>query len=106
MINENEEKEMSDPAFPENNTVTPEVLLAQIVSYIGEEFVVIPASGWMNIVTTIQDYDKSDKEESIISNLEKLGVPVVPISLSAKEEESRIITPNAAPGGDSRIITA
>ena len=82
-------------------TVTPEMLLAQIVAHIGEEFVVIPTNGWIKIVETI----KSSKDESLADVLQALGVPVIPVSLAPKKEESRIITPGDMPKGDGKIIT-
>ena len=88
-------------------TVSPKVLLAQLVSFVGEEFVVIPTGGWMAIVETLQNIDKAkpeDRPESILEVMEGLGVPVVPVSLCAKEEESNIIMPNDVPEGESRII--
>ena len=86
-------------------TVSPEMLLAQIVSHIGEEFVIIPTDGWQRIVKTIQ----SSNDKDLAKNLENLGVPVVPISLSPNtkpEEESLIILPDDMPKGDSKIILA
>lgn len=84
-------------------TVTPEMLLAQIVNYIGEEFVIIPTNGWMNIVKTIQE----SSDEDLDKRLEALGIPVIPVSLAPKEqnEKSRIITPGNMPEGDGKIIT-
>lgn len=87
----------------ETMTVTPEALLGQIVSYIGEEFVVIPTSGWQAIVKSLHEY-KDDSGGTIIEILEKLKIPVIPISLSPKEEESRIILPNDTPKNGSNII--
>lgn len=90
--------------LPEQVTISPEVLLAQLVNFVGEEFVVIPTAGWMKIVETLQDIDKAEeKPESIIKIMEELGVPVVPVSL-AKKDEGKIITPNGTPDGESRII--
>ncbi len=87
------------------SVVTPEILLAQIVSHIGEEFVVIPTDGWMKIVKAIQDFDKSENlDENLLETLEGLGIPVVPVSLAKKDEASKIIMPNDTPDGDSKII--
>ena len=82
-------------------TVTPEMLLVQIVSHIGEEFVVIPTNGWMKVVETIQE----SEDKGLSDQLQKLGIPVVPVSLAQKEEESRIITPDGMPKGGGKIIT-
>ena len=86
-------------------TVTPDMLLAQIVSYIGEEFVVIPTAGWLKIVKTLKEYDPEKDERSLLDIMEGLKIPVIPISLVPKDvDESRIITPNDTPAGDSNII--
>jgi ferredoxin-fold anticodon binding domain-containing protein len=100
------EEKVDNEAVQEAITVSAEMLLAQIVSIIGEEFVVIPTGGWMSIVHTLQEYDsRDDKSESILTIMEGLGVPVIPVSLSPKkDEESRIITPNDMPKGESNII--
>lgn len=85
-------------------TVSPEMLLNQIVAHVGEEFVIIPTGGWMKIVETIQEYKEEDGK--LLEILEGLGVPVVPVSLAPKkkEDESRIIMPSDTPEGDSKII--
>lgn len=89
----------------EATTVSPEMLLNQLVAYVGEEFVVISTGGWMTIVKALQDIDESDeKPDSIISIMEGLKVPVVPVSLASKKEESSIIMPDSALDGESRII--
>jgi hypothetical protein len=100
---------MTEIKEQQTETVTPEILLAQIVSAIGEEFVVIPLEGWVTIVENIHQYtQKAQSEEGTKENLleimESLKVPVIPVSLS-KKEESRIITPDGMPAGDSKIIT-
>jgi hypothetical protein len=101
----NDEEKASARVVQEAMTVSPELLLAQIVSTIGEEFVIVPTSGWVAIVTVLQEYDsREDKSESLLQILEELGVPVIPVSLASKEEENRIITPNDIPQGDSKII--
>ena len=87
----------------ETATLTPELLLAQIVAHVGEEFVIIPTGGWMKIVETIRDYQE-DKDDNLLEILEGLGIPVIPVSLAKKEEESRIIMPTDAPQEESRII--
>jgi hypothetical protein len=86
-------------------TVSAEMLLAQIVGAIGEEFVVIPTHGWMAIVQTLQEWQNSehDEDDDLLEKLENLGVPVIPVSLTSKEEEKRILTPDDI-RGDSRII--
>ena len=86
-------------------TVTPEMLLAQIVAHIGPEFVVIPSNGWMTIVKALHDFDK-DGEENVVDVMQGLGVPVIPVSLAGKseEDESKIILPNDMPQGESKII--
>lgn len=100
-----EQPEMQEMQEQEAITVTPEMLLAQIVAHIGPEFVIIPLDGWSAIVKTIKDYQK-DKDDNLLEILESLGVPVVPVSLAGKkEEESSIIMPNGVPQGESRIIT-
>lgn len=76
------------------------MLLAQIVTHVGEEFVIIPTDGWMRIVQTIQE--STDKD--LVEKCEKLGVPVIPVSLAPKKEESLIITPDNMPEGDAKII--
>ena len=86
-------------------TVSPEMLLAQLVNVVGEEFVVIPTGGWMAIVNELKKIDEAvGKPESILKIMEGLGVPVVPVSLAKKEEESNILTPDDIPEGESRII--
>ena len=80
--------------------VSPEQLLSSIVHICGEEFVVIPLFGWGKIVETI----KESTDETLIQKLDTLKVPVVPVSLQPKEEESRIIMPNGSPRGESKII--
>lgn len=91
-------------------TVTPEMLLAQIVNNIGNEFVVIPTGGWAKVVETIGEIEKEIKEidasVSILQRFQDLQIPVIPVSLAPKEEESRIITPTDMPTGDSNIILA
>ena len=102
-----EEQDMSGDGMQDQvaQTVSPEVLLNQLVHFVGEEFVVIPLDGWMKIVKALQDIDAADeKPESLIEVMESLEVPVVPVSLASKEEESKIILPNDAPDGESRII--
>ena len=85
-------------------TVNAEMLLAQIVSAIGEEFVIIPTRGWMMIVNALREYQAGDKEENLLDILEALQVPVIPVSLAPKEEEEkRILTPEDI-RGESRII--
>jgi len=84
-------------------TVSPDMLLAQIVSHIGEDFVVIPTGGWACIVRAIKDYDPKETEETLLDILQGLGVPVIPVSLSPKEESS-IIMPSDMTKGDSKII--
>ena len=86
-------------------TVSPEMLLAQLVNVVGEEFVVIPTGGWMKIVETLNKIDESvEKPRSIIDIMEGLGVPVVPVSLAKKDKDTKILTPDDIPQGDSRII--
>lgn len=107
MVEENESNEIQGQ---EAITVSAEMLLAQIVNSVGEEFVIIPTDGWMMIVKTIQKYtedamSEEGTKENLLKNLEGLGIPVVPVSLAPKEEESRIIMPNDIPAGDSTIIT-
>lgn len=85
--------------------VQPDELLAQIVAFIGGDFVVMPTLGWMKIVKTIQKYEKGDKKENLLDILEGLNVSIIPVSLSPKQDESRIITPTGTPIGDSNIIT-
>jgi len=100
-------KEINEVEVPneEQMTVTPDMLLAQIVSYIGEQFVVIPTGGWLKIVKTLQEYDPEKDGDDLISLMEGLKVPVIPISLVPKNaEDSNIITPNGMPSGDSNII--
>ena len=80
--------------------VSPDMLLAEIVKHIGPDFVVIPMKGWGSIVKVIQDY----KDEQLLDDMENLKVPVVPVSLTPKDEESRIILPTDAPKGESKII--
>jgi len=80
--------------------VTPEGLLAQIVALIGPEFVIIPTAGWQAVVKTIQ----SSEDKDLAQHLEDLRVPVIPVSLAPVKEESRILTPNGMPAGESRII--
>jgi len=84
-------------------TVSPEMLLAQIVSYIGEDFVVIPTGGWAKIVETIKEYDSKKTDENLLDMLQNLGVSVIPVSLAPKEESS-IIMPSDIPQGNSKII--
>ena len=97
-------KESRVPPMPSQDqeamTVSPEMLLAQIVATVGEEFVIIPTAGWISIVDVIQK--SSDK--GLSDQLEGLKVPVIPVSLAPKKEEKLIITPNDTPEGDSHII--
>jgi len=104
-VNKEEDQGQGQEAF----TVSAEMLLAQIVQAVGEEFVIIPTSGWQKIVTTIQDYSKSAQnsltnDEDLLKILEGLGIPVIPVSLAPKQEESLIIMPNDTPKGESKII--
>ena len=85
-------------------TVSPEMLLAQIVANVGEEFVIIPTAGWMAIVGVIKDYDSGNHDIPLLEELENLGVPVIPVSLAKKKLESSIIMPHDTPQGDSKII--
>ena len=99
--------EQVDPRVPpmpsqdqEAVTVSPEMLLAQIVQVIGPEFVVIPTAGWFKIVETLRE----SSDETLLQTLEDLRVPVVPVSLAPQQPKSPIIMPNDAPPGESRII--
>ena len=93
-------KELEQEGLATPKIVTPDMLLNQIVSKIGPDFVVISMSGWGKIVETI--HDANDGE--LLKELEKLNVPVIPVSLTPKEKESRIIVPTDTPQGDSKII--
>lgn len=102
-----ENVEVPGPVVPSQDqeaiTVSAEVLLAQIVAHVGEEFVIIPTNGWVSIIDTIQN----SSDEGLAQELENLRVPVIPVSLtpdSKPAEESLIITPNDMPQGESKII--
>lgn len=99
--------EQVDPRVPpmpsemqEAVVVTPEILLGQIVNVVGQEFVVIPTQGWVDIVKTITE----SSDEGLADRCQALKVPVIPVSLSPKEPDSPIITPDNMPRGESKII--
>lgn len=93
------------PKKEEQVVISAEVLLAQLVNVVGENFVVIPTSGWQAIVQTLMGIDENEeKPESIVKIMENLGIPVVPVSLSKKEEPSPILMPDDVPEGEGRII--
>lgn len=96
MTNQVEQVEQEEQVEQVAMAVTPEMLLAQIVGMIGEEFVVIPISGWAEIFTAVKPFLED-------GTIELSDIPVIPVSL-AKKEESRIILPNDTPTGDSNII--
>ena len=106
-----EKEEVKKGQMPD--VVTPDMLLAQIVTHIGEEFVVIRMDGWAAIVGTIKD----SSDEGLLQTMDDLKIPVIPISLKGKPPEdesliikpndtqdSGIIMPNDVPQGDSKII--
>jgi len=99
-----EGEEVRVPPMPSQDqeaiTVTPEMLLAQIVHHVGEEFVIIPTKGWFQVVKTVQE----SSDEGLADRLEKLGIPVIPVSLAPRREPNQIITPDDMPVGDSKII--
>lgn len=81
------------------NITTAEALLTSIVVHIGPEFMVVPMDGWKDVLRKLAEYDEAHKDdedyESIVDSLNDLKIPMIPVSLVAREEESRIITPNS-----------
>lgn len=84
----------------EAQVISAEVLLANLVTILGEDFVVIDLFGWGEIVRTIHE----SSDETLLDKLDALKVRVIPVSLQPKKEESRILLPNGMPQGDSKII--
>jgi len=87
-------------------TVNAELFLAQLSLVVGEEFIAIPTAGWMLFIQTLQEWEEEEDhgDETLSERLEKLQIPIMPVSLTRKEDERRILTPDDI-RGESRIIT-
>ena len=83
----------------DNPVVSAEILLASIVNNIGPQFMVVPIDGWKTILKTLSEYDEKYKDDedyvSIVDTLNNHRIPMIPVSLVPKKEESHIVTPNS-----------